>query len=150
MNWASPDAQAAAVACGLLAALFQAASQILLHRASKQMDTTMLMFYTYLVGSAAWLAFLALTAHPLAVREPGPLGWFLLLSALGSMGNQQFRAEAYRRVEDPATLSPLIYLSVAVSALLDWLVFRTVLGPGQWAGCLLILAGALISTRDRD
>lgn len=153
MNYTSQAAATPVVVFGVLAAFFQAASQILLHRASKQMDTTLLMLYTYIVGSLAWLGFLGVTAHPLAVKnsaEPLALGAWLLLSALGSMGNQQFRAEAYRRVDDPATLSPLIYVSVAVAAGLDWLIFHNVLSAGQWVGGALILLGAFVSTQDKD
>lgn len=148
------QAQSAALLTGVCSGFFQAASQILLHRATRQMGTTMVMFYVYLVGSMAWLGYLLVTRHAWAFlpgAEPVTWVWLWLLgSALGSMGNQQFRGEAYRRVEDPAVLSPLIYLSIAVSLALDHLVFQTHLRPDQWLGGGLIVIGALVSSRGPD
>lgn len=149
-----PQTDVGPVALGVLAGFFQSVSQILLHRASRQMDTTMLMLYTYVVGSVAWGLYLVLTMHPIALLPTAePPKWvvlWLLGAALGSMGNQQLRGDAYKRVADPAVLSPLIYLSVAVAAALDYLVFRTQLQAHQWLGAVLIIAGAWTSSRDKD
>lgn len=142
-----------ALAVGVLSAFFQAASQILLHRATRKMGTTLVMLYVYLIGSLVWLGYLLVTLHPIALlpgcQTPVWVAVWLLGSALGSLGNQQFRGEAYRRVEDPAVLSPLIYLSIAVSVGLDHLFFQTRLRPEQWLGGALIVAGALVSSREK-
>lgn len=138
---------------GLLAGLFQAASQILLHRATRTLGTTLVMLHVYAVGSLFWLSLLSLLRPPLVHPDSGQTwGWvalWLLGAALGSMGNQQWRGEAYRRVDDPALLSPLIYLSIAVSLLLDHLVFYTHLRPLQGLGTVLIVGGALLGNPAR-
>lgn len=140
---------------GVLAGLFQAASQILLHQATRTLGTTLVMLHVYAIGSLFWLLILAL-ARPELVHHPihsgqswGLVGLWLLGAALGSMGNQQWRGEAYRRVDDPAVLSPLIYLSIAVSLLLDKLVFNTQLQPLQWLGAAVIVTGALLANPAR-
>lgn len=138
---------------GVLAGLFQAASQILLHQATRTLGTTLVMLHVYAIGSVFWLTLLALL-RPQLLLSADTLEWpwlalWLLGAALGSMGNQQWRGEAYRRVEDPAILSPLIYLSIAVSLLLDHLVFATHLRPVQGVGTLLIVLGALLANPRR-
>lgn len=144
------SAQGSFLWLGVLAGLFQAASQILLHQATRTLGTTLVMLHVYAAGSCFWMAVLVATRPTLIHTDssslPGWVGLCLVGAALGSMGNQQWRGEAYRRVNDPAVLSPLIYLSIAVSLLLDHLVFQTHLNALQGLGATFIVGGALLAS----
>jgi drug/metabolite transporter (DMT)-like permease len=135
---------------GILAGLFQAVSQIALHRATRRGDSpTVVMLWTYVVGLGACLLVLATGQAGLRFMPSATSWWlislWLLLAAAGSMGNQQFRGQAYALVEDAASLSPIIYATVPISAAFDIVFYHLIPDLQEAAGGSLVIVAALLS-----
>jgi len=105
------------------------------------------LFYLYLFSSV--LAFLVwITIGETAFgsdRTPGtPLLWISIVSlAITSIGNQLFRSKAYQQAP-PYLLTPILYVAVVGSGILDILVYHN--WPDVWGYCGfgLIAIGTLI------
>lgn len=130
------------VLMGLLSGFFNACSQVTLHQASRQTHPITLNVWIYSIA-------LLITSIPFALTYHSELtalniNWdILLLICIGigitSAAAQILCAKAYQWVKQASNVTPGMYFSVVVSALLDWVVFHTIPTLSIWIGMLLII-----------
>jgi drug/metabolite transporter (DMT)-like permease len=116
---------------GVASGVFLALSQMALHRCAQNEPSSHTMLWTYALSTVV-------SALPLAVPLAAPFGATAshvsatqptcltaaacvaaVLMALGSLGNQFFRSQAYKQVTDASTVAPLLYLTIVFSLALD-------------------------------
>jgi drug/metabolite transporter (DMT)-like permease len=100
-----------------------------------------ILFYYFLVGVIMTL--------PLAIWKWTPaaswLDWlYLLLVGLGTLGVQLTMVWAFQRGR-ASVLSPLIYLVLVWTTIIDWLVWKQVPNWLSWVGILLVVVGGILS-----
>ena len=136
---------------GLASGFFNSCSQLSLFAGGKDDDAlsesdNLFQFFT--LCAAGCLALLVarptdLVAGARHLADPGVLGSFLALSAFGLL-NQYGRSLAYRNVRNPANLGPFLYLSIALSALVDWAAYGILPTWHTLAGGAFIFAAAVV------
>ncbi|MBS0653594.1 MAG: DMT family transporter [Verrucomicrobia bacterium] len=137
---------------GLIAALGQAGSQVFFGMQSRAERQETNLFYLFFFSSiVSFLLFFvfALLNRGIALEIDSLMHvdqkfyWYLFALGLATISNQSFRGVAYRYAR-PGILAPLLYFSVIVSGLLDWVVFDNL--PDRWItiGAILVVVGGII------
>jgi drug/metabolite transporter (DMT)-like permease len=130
----------AALASGFLGAV----AQVGIRQLTETETSTAIVFYFGLLASV--VSGLPLAAGSGRVPPIGLWGWILLLGGLATVA-QLIMTGGYRR-SSPGRVGPLMYIAVAVAALLDWVLwarrpdFLSALGTA-----LIVVAGVLIIHR---
>lgn len=137
---------------GLFAGFFNACSQILFYRMSKQYNTFVNMFFLYLFTSIIALFVLLFfysstswqqeTIVLLNVKE----AFLLALLGIFVIINQFFRGKAYEDSKRPVYLTPVLFLSVFFSGIFDWVFFQQTPQDNIWIGATLIIVNAAVMT----
>lgn len=132
---------------GLVSGLAFCISQMALQQSSKKEDNLITMFFLYgltsLFSAIVFLIFYKPHIYPHSINIATYL--FLFLLGLSSFLNQFFRGRAYKESSSPASLAPLLYLAVFISALLDFSFFHVFPDREIIFGGVLILAGSYIA-----
>lgn len=136
---------------GLGAGASVAVSQLSLHASSQRESPLQIVFYTSLFASAVSLPFwLFASTPPARIGAAFLASWFPLCAmAIGSILNQAFRSAAYRRVETPSLLAPLIYTSIPIATLFDAASSTAWPGAPVLAGSALVFLGATLPLWER-
>ncbi len=135
---------------GVLSGVAMAFSQVFLGSSAEKGDLLETLFFLYFLASL-WtsipylFSFLWLSKH-VAVVSPGSLTTALGGLTVCSLGNQIFRSLAYKSAK-PYLIAVLLYLSVLLSALLDWVVFDQVLDAWAIGGFILFFLGVILKWR---
>src|SRR5262245_7382206 len=140
---------------GLASGFFNSCSQLALYAGgadARALDEADNLFQFFALCAAACLVVLMLRPGDLALGirrlgEPSVLVVFLAL-AVCALANQYARSVAYRNVRNPANLGPFLYLSIALSALVDWAGYGIV--PSRLAllgGAFILASAAAVSWR---
>ena len=140
---------------GLASGFFNSCSQLALYAGgadARALDEADNLFQFFTLCAAACLVVLMLRPGDLALgmRRLGELSilvGFLALAAC-ALANQYARSVAYRNVRNPANLGPFLYLSIALSALVDWAGYGIV--PSRLAllgGAFILASAAVVSWR---
>jgi drug/metabolite transporter (DMT)-like permease len=125
---------------GLFSGASQGASQVVFGMQSKaDEDSSMSLMHLFILCSFFSLAsFLFFPSEMSFFRRCHSWDiWLILALGLASIGNQIFRAEAYKH-GTPSRLSPYLYLSVVLAGIWDWIFF------GHPPNYLAILGAALV------
>ncbi len=139
---------AAGLLPGLAAGVFYALSQFTLFLASAEDRDSTVVAQTFLWCSVLCVA-PALYATPARTPDAAlawPLAW-LFLGGLCSLGNQWFRAAAYRGAARASTLAPLLYFGVVVGMALQALRCGCLPGALESLGAACIVAAAVGARR---
>lgn len=131
----------------LLAAVLSTGYQMLSRVLASTEETVPMLFYTTLVGSAVFGAYL-----PWSWGGPAPTALqFLLFFATGALGGLgHFLFTAAHRNAPASLLAPMMYVQMVWSGLLGWAVFGHIPAAISIAGMLVIaVAGILVAFRSR-
>lgn len=137
---------ASGVAAALCSALFMAAEGLIMRYLAQREDTITILAYVnvfaagLLAGPVVWL----IVANGIGAKDLLAFAWLGPLAILG----QALNISAYRRA-GAATLAPVFYATVVLSALFGYAVWGEVPGPGSVFGAFLILAGGAVLTLRR-
>lgn len=138
---------------GLLSGFSMALSQVLYGHNRGSTRTDVNIFYLFLFTSLVSLLTLFIfnvlikrdfmvAIEPILVNGYRPY-LYVLIIALGSIGNQFLKGGAYF-FATPSFLSPFIYLAVLFSGILDWLVFRQIPNFLFILGSILVVFSVLL------
>lgn len=137
---------------GLSAGFFNACSQILFYHMSKQYKTFVNMFFLYLFTSVIAL-FILLFFYSAAAWQQESLAllhwheaYLLTLLGIFVIINQYFRSKAYEGSKRPLYLTPVLFLSVFISGIFDWIFFYQTPHANVWIGAVLIITNAAVMT----
>src|SRR5262249_62266639 len=140
---------------GLASGFFNSCSQLSLYAGGKggvALSETDNLFQFFTLCAAASLVALLFRPADLTIGvhrmgESAILALFVALSACGVV-NQYARSVAYRNVRNPANLGPFLYLSIALSALVDWAAYD--IAPSRVAllgGVFIAASSVAVSSR---
>ena len=138
------------VLIGLGSGLFNAISQITMHRVSQQESGLCVNWWMYSLSTVFAVIPLALFWHSvdwhLATQHlhMADLWLVFIIFTFGAISNQSFRARAYSYVNKAASLSPFIYLALVFTALWEWLFFQHVPSVTTVVGAILVVAGGIL------
>ncbi|MGJ3493659.1 carboxylate/amino acid/amine transporter [Piscirickettsia salmonis] len=142
------------VIVGLLSGFCLSASQLLLHSATKKEKNSHVMLFVYLFSTLLSLIYFGLINIEEELKTLTPMLSFsipiigiLILVGLASLGNQFFRGKAYQQVKDPASIAPLIYISILVAGLYDIFFYNHLPNIEVIIGAILIVTSALFSKK---
>ncbi|ODN43003.1 hypothetical protein [Piscirickettsia litoralis] len=142
------------VLVGLLSGFCLSASQLLLHNAAKKEKNSHVMLFVYLFSTLLSFVYFGLADIEAELKALSPLLSFsipligiLMLVGLASLGNQFFRGRAYQQVRDPASIAPLIYISILVAGLYDIFFYNHLPDMEVIIGAILIVTSALFSKK---
>lgn len=130
---------------GLLAGLSQAISQVLFgmntHQENRELDILSLTGFMVLLSFLPYLLINEPTLSPTA-------NWLWVIGIVLALGaatvlNQLARGVAYQH-GTPSRLSPFLYFSVIVAAILDWAVFRIIPNALSIFGAGLVVLGGVL------
>lgn len=143
--WPSSTGGLGLLFVGLASGFLAACSQIFLFGLAKEDESGDLFGFFALctLGYAAVAAFQwdSVVSGAAALRQPlVALG--LVAVGICAVANQWTRAQAYRRVRNPANLGPFLFLAVILSALIEAALGRLVFSWHLAVGGLLILGSA--------
>lgn len=124
-------------------ALWYALYFLAVSRARQREGASRVMFWSSLAGTPLLLAFAFAAGERLLPATPA--GW-AAVAGLGivHVAGQGSIAWALGRLP-PATASVTVLVQPVVSAVLGWMIFNEVLGPGQMAGALVALTGVVLA-----
>lgn len=133
---------------GLISGIGFCISQMTLHNTSKKEDNTTTMFFLYAFTSLFSLIIFLIFSHKSYSHHTVSFitYLFLLMLGLSSLSNQFFRGKAYKESNNPVNLAPLLYLSVFISAFLDFFFFHIHPDNEVIIGGLCILLGSCMSS----
>ncbi|CAH7422844.1 Permease of the drug/metabolite transporter (DMT) superfamily [Vibrio chagasii] len=147
---------------GLLAGVFNSASQVSLYRASKtSLTPAELNAWTFLVAAILVIPMLVFTSVQgvsgvqadsgilntlKAVDQIGWIGIGAFGLALCTVNTQIFRSKAYKLAESGSQLAPLIFTNMLFSALWQGVFFDDVFSTQQLVGINLIVAASITNT----
>ncbi len=135
---------------GLASGFCLSISQILLHKSSRKEHPLNIMFYVYLFStlfSVISVLFLGVSSASESSFVYGPI-IALALAGIFSLGNQFFRGRAYSLVAMPSLLSPIIYFSIVVSAVLDLIYFKSFPNQEVLMGGLFVVIGSYLASKN--
>jgi|GEM_PF-365834 len=134
---------ASGIAAALLGALFMACEALIMRYIAPREDTVTILAYvnvfaaTLLTGPALWL----IADRGISWEALIAFSWMGPLAIIG----QSFNISAYRRA-GAATLAPVYYGSVVLSAIFGFVFWGEVPTPAAALGALLIVAGGAVLT----
>jgi drug/metabolite transporter (DMT)-like permease len=136
---------------GLASGFFNSCSQLSLYAGGKggvALSETDNLFQFFTLCAAASLVALLFRPADLTIGvhrlgESAILASFVALSACGVV-NQYARSVAYRNIRNPANLGPFLYLSIVLSALVDWAAYDIVPSRVTLLGGVFIAASAVV------
>ncbi|NQT29219.1 MAG: DMT family transporter [Candidatus Saganbacteria bacterium] len=137
---------------GLAAGFFMAASSIALRSLSETESVDQCMFFFLSMGTAMTIVPILLFGWQGPGQQffAGAPGAFHLLSflALGvfSWAMQYYMTRAYS-LASPSILGPLLFISIPVSAVIDWLFWGNIIDMWTVAGAILLFIGASLILR---
>src|SRR5262245_26731914 len=136
---------------GLASGFFNSCSQLALYaggRDESALGETDNLFQFFTLCAAACLVVLAFLpadlARGVARLADLPVAVAFIALAACALANQYARSVAYRNVRNPANLGPFLYLSIALSALIDWAAYDIVPSRLALLGGVFILASAVV------
>ena len=99
-------------------------------------------FYLFLIGTILTIPALFFDPPSQAIFQ-GAMPLVIFMMALFTLVNQYARGLAYKHGK-PSTMSVFIYISIVLSALIDWTIFHII--PPLWTiiGALLIILGGVL------
>jgi len=133
---------------GLLSGFCNAVSQVFLHKVSQRQCPVENMFCAYFWTSI----FLLFPTLYFCLNTTISIAWhwqivFLLIPlVIISLCNQTMCGFAYQHVRNPASVMPLIYLSIPLLGLFDWVIYRDIPTWNQCFGAALIICSILLLT----
>ncbi|GLS90481.1 membrane protein [Psychromonas marina] len=138
---------------GLLAGLFNAGSQLSLHKASKgSMSSTENNAWTFLYAGLFLLPIITLLniggqVELVLLPHWGwlPIATFLIM-AMTVITTQAMRYKAYQLADNSSQLAPLIYTNLVFSAILQFTLFETQFTRYQILGLVVIVIANIICT----
>ncbi|WP_447968465.1 DMT family transporter [Nitrospira sp. M1] len=140
------------VLVGLLSGFCLSISQLLLHSSAKKEKNSHVMLFVYLFSTLLSVIYFGLADIEAELKALAPTISFsvpvlglLILVGLASLGNQFFRGKAYQQVQDPASIAPLIYISILVAGLFDVFFYHHLPDIEVISGAILIVTSALFS-----
>jgi drug/metabolite transporter (DMT)-like permease len=132
---------------GFLAAFGQAGSQVLYRHQARNENQRSNLFYLFFICSlfsGVVFLFSIPFGKPQIVGEHSSWTWVnLVFLGLTSIFNQSLRGEAYKHGKASA-LAPFLYISIILSAILDWLIFDYLPNWLTLAGTVLVISGGLL------
>ncbi|MHA7772723.1 DMT family transporter [Roseibium sp. M-1] len=137
------DYALAGIAAALLAAVFMACEALIMRYIAQREDTITILAYVnvfaaiLLTGPALWL----IVSADLSFNSIAAFAWMGPLAIVG----QAFNISAYRRA-GAATLAPVYYGTVLMSAAFGYAVWGEVPAPVAALGAVLIVAGGAVLT----
>ncbi|PEW78835.1 hypothetical protein CN424_14820 [Bacillus cereus] len=137
---------------GVFSGVSLAFSQFFLHKSAQTDDNLSIMTYTYLYGTiiAGILSALFSKESYSEVFTTTPIVLlFLLLMAMGSLGNQWFRGKAYKLTARISNLSALLYLNILFSLILDIIFNKSIPSFIQVTGAIFVMGIAVIPVIQR-
>lgn len=126
----------------LFSGLFMAISTVGVRLLGKHEPFYRIMFYTFAITSL-------ITVFPLFWhwQNPTTLAWLALIGVgVFGFGYQFLIIKAYQ-IASPTKISPLIFLSVVVSGIYDWIFWDQIPKWISYVGLVLILVGSYLCTR---
>ena len=136
---------------GLLSGLLNACSQVSLHRLVEKNSVSGCTLWMYTFSSLAALIPAIIFFHPITLRGAhlarlSDMALFITCIGLAvtSIGNKSLRACAFSKAKNPGSLTPLLYFSIIVSGMLDWLVYHKTPSMVSIIGACLIVSSAII------
>ncbi|MBS0605108.1 MAG: DMT family transporter [Verrucomicrobia bacterium] len=133
---------------GILAPLGQAGSQVLYgHQAQKDNQKVTLFYFFFISTIVTGVVFLFSNEFLGAKNSLEHFSLFAWANIIGlglaSIFNQSLRGLAYK-YGSPSALAPFLYVSLILSAILDWAIFHDLPNWLSLAGALLVIAGGMI------
>ncbi|MGC1878760.1 MAG: DMT family transporter [Rhabdochlamydiaceae bacterium] len=138
---------------GFLALLGQAGSQVLYGHQAKQENQKSNLFYQFFICSVvSAIAFLfsnEFLRGENSLEHYTPLLWInIVCLGVASILNQSLRGVAYMHGKASA-LAPFLYVSIIISALLDWAIFHHLPNWLSLVGAILVICGGLVQIYKR-
>lgn len=140
---------------GLGAGFFNAFSQVICHKATKNVPAKIHTFRMYAYSSLLCLIPVFFDVHH-QIHNIMDADWscvlllLLLGRMLGSTMQQTLRAKAFTLVNKAASLAPFMYTSIIYAVFIDWAVFHQVPGVLTWSGILLfVVSGSMMVIKPR-
>lgn len=136
------------VLLGLFAGLMQGVSQVLYSMHSQEEPQATSLLYLFLISTVISFVVYCVGGIGFSLSSPVQLDGkdlaLLLLMGLCTIGNQFFRGCAYRHSHKAGNLAPFLYITVILSGIFDWAVFKKI--PNQWMvlGAALIIIGGVL------
>lgn len=131
---------------GLLAGVGNALSQLCLHRTAQKQSPLENMFAVYLWSSCFFVPPFLYTVfvQHITFHWSGHLVWIFVLVVALSFFNQVIRGITYRLVKNPATVLPILYLSIPFSGLLDWLAYHQLPSWNKIVGAAIVMVSVVV------
>lgn len=132
---------------GVLSGISLALSQIFLHKSAQTDDNLSIMTYTYLYGTiiAGLLSICFAEGSYIEMLYGNEVMYiFLILMAVGSLGNQWFRGFAYKLTSRISKVSTLLYFNILFSLLLDLFFNNSIPSVIQFTGAICVLISGVI------
>ena len=127
-----------------LGAFFWSAHILLISRFTQKTDTLKLSFVQYLVCSALSMA-VALLTEDIRFQGIAEAGFPILFGGIGSVGIA-YTLQAYgQKYAKPSHAAIIMSLESVFAALGGFLFLHETMNIRSWAGCILMLAGVIIS-----
>jgi drug/metabolite transporter (DMT)-like permease len=138
---------------GFLAPLGQAGSQVLYRHQAKHENQKSNLFYLFFLCSVVSAVILAFSKEFFgkisSLEHYSFLLWVnIICLGVASVLNQSFRGEAYKHGRASA-LAPFLYVSIILSAILDWTIFHHFPNWLSLIGAVLVIAGGWIQVYKR-
>jgi drug/metabolite transporter (DMT)-like permease len=146
-NFALGGTRLAGDALGALAAVFYAGYMLAVKQArDAQASTARLMAWSTTISAIALLPIALLSPQPML--PAGASGWLVLLAlaVVTQILGQGLIAYAFAHL--PASLSSVsLLIQPVVAALAAWAIFGEAVGPAQWVGGAIVLAGIWLARK---
>ncbi|MED7788269.1 DMT family transporter [Francisella sp. 19X1-34] len=138
------------VLCALFSGVFNAASQVILHKASEKEDPFIMTLWIYTLISLILLVLLPFIiiysgVNDLVNISIQPIIIWIILAVILNVSVQVYRVKAYKYTADPSLVAPGMYFSVVVAAILDIVFYGASISFLEACGILMICACSILS-----
>jgi|GEM_PF-2130454 drug/metabolite transporter (DMT)-like permease len=139
---------------GLGAGFFNSCSQINFQQISRKQPPLCVLFWFYLLTSAASLTLLLISAvfdpdllSPLSFITSSDILLLLVLFSFVSLSQSLLVARAYQKVKRIASLAPFTFFTTVCVCMIDWFAYQIQPAWSAWIGFMVIIIGAGFALR---
>lgn len=135
--------------CALFSGILNAASQVVLHDASKKENIFIINLWIYTFIGILMIIFLPLNKPSLAnfdsILTQPIITWSCITIIVLSISSQIFRVKAFKYTKDPSFIAPGMYFSVIVAVILDSYMYHISLSYSEILGVVIVCLASILS-----
>jgi len=135
--------------CALAAGVLNAASQVVLHDASKKEDIFIINLWIYTFIGGLMIIFLPLNKPSLAsfdnIFTQPIITWTCMAIIILSISSQIFRVKAFKYTKDHYFIAPGMYFSVVVAVFVDSCIYDINIGYVEILGVVIVCLSSILS-----